>query len=138
MGKIASYRESDERYPTLRIVGAIFSWAGAGLLMVGTVLLALGLYGLVASATGEPPRGGGPIAAPSPGFGPIARGVGGALSLFWSIGSIASGLQFLMVGSLVRVAIDVEENTRASAQCLERLRARLEPREEGAGPWFTS
>jgi hypothetical protein len=128
MGYITSHRESAERYAPLRFVGVIFTGLGAILLAVGSLLLAYGLYTLLSSSTVEPPGGGGP--GPFPGrpvtIGPFAGGTGTFLLILWSSALLIAGLQSLAMGSLFRLVINVEENTRISAQCLEKLRSRSE------------
>ena len=96
------------------------------LLAAGAVLLAFGLLGLLAG-----PGGDREVSAVFRGFGAIA-------ALAWSLGVLAAGIQFVAAGSRCRLAIHVEENTRATAQCLEAIAARVEPRREDGGPRFVS
>ncbi len=51
-------------------------------------------------------------------------------ALIWSFGLFVAGIQSLAMGSFLRLAIHVEENTRATAQALDRLRTSLEPKPE--------
>jgi hypothetical protein len=138
VGRITSYRQSDERYLTLRIVGLVCTVIGAVLLVVGTVLLVVAVHVLVAGMTSEPPRVVNPFAVHAASVVPFAYSLGGALTALWSLGFLFSGLQFLAIGTLIRLAIHVEENTRMSAQCLEKIRVRLEPRDENVTPLFPS
>lgn len=138
MPRITSYLRTDERYLALRIVSVICTGIGAVLLLAGTVLLAFGLYALLAGMTSEPPPAGVPFGARPVNVSTLGHGLGGALSALWSLGFLVSGLQFLAIGTLFRLAIHVEENTRAAAQSLEKIRARLEPKGEDAGPLFLS
>jgi hypothetical protein len=138
MARITSHHESGERYFTLRIVAVVSTGVGVVLLAVGMMLLAFGLWGLLADTGSEPPRAGVPSAARPVNIVPLAGGRGGVLALLWSLGFLVSGLQFLAMAGLCRLAIHVEENTRASAQCLEKIRLRLEPRGEDVGPLFIS
>ena len=62
----------------------------------------------------------------------------GGISLFWSFGILFAGLQLIALGAFLRLMIHVEENTRASAQMLDRLRSRLEASPEGGEPMFRS
>jgi hypothetical protein len=136
------FHRAEERYLSLRIISVVCSVIGTLLLAIGTLLLVYGLSTLLVGTTGAPARGGDPVAARQGNVVlhvvPLAYGVGGAFSLLWSFGSLLSGLQFVALGTLFRLAIHLEENTRASAQSLEKLRSRLEPREEGVGPLFRS
>jgi hypothetical protein len=69
---------------------------------------------------------------------PLVSGVGGVVALLWSLGFFVSGLKFVALAALFLVAIHVEENTRSTAQCLEKLRPYFKPREENVGPLFRS
>ncbi len=102
-------------------MGVIFTLSGIVLLAVGMILLTFGLLSLM----------GGMMSVPQ-------FSIGGALSALWSVGFLAAGLQFMAMGSLFRLAIHVEENTRATAQCLEKLLSRLEPKAENIGSIFRS
>ena len=116
MGKIKSFRESGPRYPALRVVGLLCSLAGTILMVIGCLLLAFaGLYALA--------ERGGPVAVPPQ----VVAGV----SLLWSFAILFSGLQLIAIGGFLRLMIHVEENTRASAQALDRIRSRLEPNPDG-------
>ena len=116
MGKINSFRESGPRYPALRVVAILCSVAGTILMVIGVGLLVLaGLYTIA--------ERGGPVTVPPQ----VVAGV----SLLWSFAILASGLQFIAVGGFLRLMIHVEENTRASAQALDRIRSRLEPNPDG-------
>ena len=64
--------------------------------------------------------------------------VGGVVAVFWSLGFLTAGLQLQALGAFLRLAIHVEENTRATAQCLEELRSRQEPRADPIGSIFRS
>jgi hypothetical protein len=138
MGQITSHRRPAERYWALRFVGVIFTVLGAILLAVGSVLLAFGLYALLYSSTGEPPDGGAPFAGRTVSSTPFGGSFGSALSLLWSFALLVSGLQSLAMGSLFRLLINVEENTRISAQCLEKLRFREGPIEQNVGSLYRS
>ncbi len=138
MGQITSHRESGERYAALRFVGVIFTGLGAILLAVGSLLLAFSLYALLSSSMGQPPGGEGPFVGRPLGILPSAGGLGTALPTLWSFALLVSGLQFLAMGSLLRLVINVEENTRISAQCLEKLRSREAAIEENVGSIFRS
>lgn len=112
MPKIHSYRETGERYATLRVVGAACSVLGGFLLVAGALLVAVGLIGVTTDL-----------------IRPI-NGVGVGVALIWSIGLFASGLQALAFGAFVRLAIHVEENTRATAQALDKLRLAMDSKPE--------
>ena len=138
MGRITSYRQSGGRYLSLRIIAVIFTGLGAVLSVAGSSLLAYALYPLLAGVTRELPRGQPPFVAHPVSVPSLSGGLGGALAVVWALGLLVSGLQFLAMGALSRLAIHVEENTRASAQCLEKLRSLMEPRAENVGPQFRS
>ncbi|MFO0890623.1 MAG: hypothetical protein U0790_15950 [Isosphaeraceae bacterium] len=63
---------------------------------------------------------------------------GGLFPFLWSLVLLGSGLRFVAIGALIRLAIHVEENTRVSAQCLEKLASRIEPIEQRVGATFRS
>jgi hypothetical protein len=111
---------------------------GVVLLVVGIVLLGFGLHGILTAATSEPSRGPDPFIVRPAYDVPIVNGLGGVVYTLWSLGCLLSGVQFLAMGTLYRLAIHVEENTRISAQCLESIRSRLETGEEIARPIFRS
>jgi len=138
MGRITSHNKTDARYLTLRIVGMIWIGIGAVLLVVGTVLLAFALHGILVGTTSGPSRGADPFTVRQINVVPLVNDRAGALYALWSLGCLLSGLQFLAMGALCRLAIHVEENTRISAQCLESIRSRLETGEEIARPIFRS
>jgi hypothetical protein len=138
MGQIVSHRESAERYTALRFAGVIFTGLGAILLLVGSLLLAFGLYALLSSSMGQPPGGEGPFAGRPVSIAPFPGSLSSALPTLWSVALLISGLQFLAMGSLIRLVINVEENTRISAQCLEKLRSREVPIEQNVEPIFRS
>jgi hypothetical protein len=131
MERITSFYESGKRYKSLQIIGALFTLIGAVLLAIGALLLVFGLYTLLAGTTGGPPPGTGPFATRQVGVVSLVAGLGGIFSLFWSFGFLLSGLQFVALGTLFWLLIHLEENTRASAQSLDKIRMRLESRGEG-------
>ena len=136
MGKIISFYEFGERYKPLRIVGAFFTLIGAVLLAIGAVLLVAGLYALVAVTTEAPLPGMDQFAVRQvPGL-PFNVGLGGVLVLIWSIGLLLAGLQHIALGAFCRLLIHLEENTRASAQMLDKIRTRLESSGAGVEPLF--
>jgi hypothetical protein len=98
------------------------------------LLLAFGLYTLRSGWTGPPPLETEPFAAHSVRFLSAFGRIGGGWWILWSLALFMSGLQSVAIGALIRLAIHLEENTRVSAQCLERLRLRTEP----ADPMFRS
>lgn len=128
MRRVTSHHGTEERYGVLRVVGVLCTGIGAVLLTVGSVLLLFGLLGILAGMTGGGPRG----------RLPFSDGQMGALSIFWSLGFLVSGLQFLAMGALFRLAIHVEENTRSAAQSLEKIRLQMESRGENVGTIFRS
>ena len=135
MERIASFRESGRRYTALRVIGSLCTLIGAVLLAIGGLLLSYGLYAL---ATG------GGAAAPPPDLppfpGPQIRTVppllAGGFSLLWSFAILLSGLQMIALGAFFRLMIHLEENTRASAQMLDKIRSRLEASPAGGEPIF--
>ena len=136
MGKIISFYEFGERYKPLRLVGALFTLIGTVLLAIGAVLLVVGLYALLAITTNEALPGMGHFEVRQvPGL-PFNLGLGGVLILIWSIGLLLAGLQHIALGALCRLLIHLEENTRASAQSLDKIRTRLESSGEGVEPLF--
>jgi hypothetical protein len=137
MAQLRSDYEPGERYPVLRIIGPICTGTEVFLLVVGSGVLAFGLYSFLAGPTLTPLRGGAPFPPRPVGLAPLMKGLSTMVSL-WALGLLGAGLQALAMGSLFRMAIQVEENTRTSARCLEKLCSRLEPRVENTGPFFVS
>ena len=136
--QIASHGESAKRYAVLRFIGAIFTGLGTLLVTAGSLLLAFGLYALMEGWLGRPPGSEVPFAARPINVLSFPGSLGGALSALWSFGCLISGLQFLALGAVCRLLIDVEENTRKSAQCLERISSREEPIEQNVASFFRS
>ncbi|MFO0907098.1 MAG: hypothetical protein U0794_01810 [Isosphaeraceae bacterium] len=142
MGRLTSHHEPGERYALLRFVSVLFLMFGGVLCVVGTGLLAYGGY-LLLSGSGAPtptPASGATDALGSL-AGPLATlrsPLGGLLWVVWGFSSLMSGLQSLALATVIRLAIHLEENTRASAQCLETLRLRTAPAEPEPGPLFVS
>jgi hypothetical protein len=130
--------EFGEHHKSLRIIRALFSLLGAVLLALGTLLLVFGLYALLAGKTGEPSPSAGPFAVRPVGVLPLGAGLGGIISLLWSFALLLSGLQFVALGALFRLFIHLEENTRASARSLDKIRIRLETRGEDVEPFLRS
>ncbi len=138
MGRIISFYELGERYQTLRIIAALFILIGAVLVAIGALLMVYGLYTLVAGSTGGPLPGAGPFAARQVGGFSFGVDLGVMLSLIWSIAFLLAGLEHIALGALVRLLIHLEENTRASVQALDKIRARLESNGAGVEPTFRS
>ena len=112
MVRIRSFRETSERYAVLRIVAAICTFLGLVLLALGTLLLVVGITALLTDLVK-----------------PI-YGVGAGIGVIWSFWLLIPGLQILAMGAFFRLAIHVEENTRATAQALDKIVAGLEPKAE--------
>lgn len=127
MAHITSYRTSAKRYIGLRLISGIFTVLGTLLLALGSLLLAFCLYTALSNWVSQLPGAEEPFASRPIGgvAAPVSFGV--ALSAVWSFGLLIGGLQFLAMGTVCRLLINVEENTRISAQCLEQLRSREEP-----------
>jgi hypothetical protein len=134
MDRITSFHQSGNRYRSLRIIGALFTLIGAVELAIGGLLLVFGLYALMASTTGGPLPAAGPFVAQVK----VATGLGGTLSILWSCAFLLSGLYFAALGGVIRLLIRLEENMRAFAQALDKIRLRLESTGEGAEPFFRS
>ena len=138
MVNIQSFHISDKRYPMLRIVGVIFTSLGTVLMVTGGFLLAFVLYLILADTASPPSRADNETVARLASVVSHSNGLGGTIAAMWSLGLLISGMQFLVTGLFVRLAIHLEENTRASAQFLEKLCSRTEPRVENSGPTFRS
>ncbi|WP_406697321.1 hypothetical protein V5E97_00615 [Singulisphaera sp. Ch08] len=134
MAQIRSDHEPGERYIVLRIIGGICTAIGALFLVAGTFFLVYGIYAFLTGPTGTPGRGGAPFAPPPA----SVLNVLSPIVILWALGAIGAGLEFMAMGYLIRLAIQVEENTRTSAHCLEKLCARVEPRTESPGSLFVS
>jgi hypothetical protein len=140
MAKITSFRESGRRYTALRVIGFLCTLIGLILLPIGGGLLGYGVY-VVAS--------GGATAAvppPNPEFFSEPRVINvltpwslfARFSLLWSFYILFSGLHLIALGAFFRLMIDMEENTRASAQMLDKLQSRLEASPERGPAMFGS
>jgi hypothetical protein len=138
MGQITSHRESAERYSALRLTGVIFTGLAALLLVAGGCLLAYCLYTLLPIWMGQPSRSEVVFAGRPVGIVPFDGSLGIAFAALWSFALLISGLQFLAMAGLIRLAVNLEENTRIAAQCLEQLRLREDPIERRAGLSFRS
>jgi len=112
MSRIQSFRETQPRYALLRFVGTLSIYLGGFLLGLGCLLVPLSVLALTSNSFG------------------LAHGLGLGVAFIWSIGLFISGLQMVAFGSFCRLAIHLEENTRATAQALDRLRSSLEPKAE--------
>jgi hypothetical protein len=138
MARITSHPASAKRYIGLRLISLIFTVLGTLLLALGSLLLAACLYTLLSSWASQLPRAEVPFASRPIGGVAVPGNLGVALGAVWSLGLLMGGLQFLAMGTVCRLLIDVEENTRISAQCLEQLRSREEPFGQNVGSLFRS
>lgn len=136
MERITSIYGSAPRYFSLRIISNIFTLVGIVLMLIGTVLLVFGVSALLSNATPTPAPGAEPFAARQVSVWPFGPGPGTTLLLLWSFVSLFSGLESVALGTLYRLAIQLEENTRATAQFLDRIRIRLESGGEPVEPSF--
>ncbi len=62
--------------------------------------------------------------------------LGATLPLIWSLAFLISGLQMIAIAALFQLMIHLEENTRTTAQILDKIRSRMEPVQQGFEPWF--
>jgi hypothetical protein len=136
METVASFREPERRHGLLRVIAWICSFIGGVLLVLGTLLLAFAIYAALVTTSPPPPAAPGGFGRPPANVAPLTVGLGATLSAFWALGILVGGLQFLAAGALFRLMIQLEENTRATARLLDRVRTRLEPVEDGAGSMF--
>ena len=138
MERITSFYSSDRRYASLRVLGVVSMLLGAVLLAVGVLLLVYGLYALAQGMLSVSVRGAAPLAAVPGNAVPLAPWLNGSLALLWSFFLLLLGLQNLGMGALFKLMIHLEENTRASAQFLDRIRSRVESSPEGVESMFRS
>jgi hypothetical protein len=138
MARITSHPASAKQYIGLRLISLIFTVLGTLLLALGSLLLAFCLYTPLSSWVSQPPRAEVPFASRPLGGVAVPGSLGVALSAVWSFGLLIGGLQFLAMGTVCRLLINVEENTRISAQCLEQLRSREEPFGQNVASLFRS
>jgi hypothetical protein len=131
---MTSHRASAKRYIGLRLISAIFTLFGTLLLALGGLLFAFCVYAWFSQV----PAAEGPFASRPIGGVGVPGSLGVTLSAVWSFGLLIGGLQFLAMGAVCRLLINVEENTRVSAQCLEQLRSREEPPGHNVGSLFQS
>jgi hypothetical protein len=120
MSEIRSFRESGERHSFLRVLAGICRWFGMLLLVLSLITLIVSV-GILTQLAGNQSF--------------TNLFVGSWVFGFWVIGLFAAGVQSIAVGSFFVLAIQVEENTRATAQALDRLtptvdlKRDLDPRE---------
>lgn len=105
MSQIQSFRQSGERYGTLRALAWLLNALGILLIVLSVLSLLAGIITFLVGLNGS----GGNAAV-------------GLVVLAWALGMFLSGVQCVAVGSFFRLAIHIEENTRATAQALDRLR----------------
>ena len=105
-------------------------------MLIGALLLFFGVSKLLSDATPTPSQGAEPFAARQVSVVPFGASPGATISLLWSLASLLSGLQAVAWGTLFRLAIQLEENTRASAQFLDKIRKRLESGGDAVEPLF--
>ena len=123
MWKISSFRESGPRYATLRIIGSLWTLLGAIVVLIGGGALAvIGYFAIAARDVQVDP----------------SQRIGMGLYALWSFCILISGLQLIALGAFCHLMIHMEENTRASAQALEKIRDRLEANPAGLDPIFRS
>jgi hypothetical protein len=93
---------------------------------------------LVVRLAGLPARGTTPLAAVPGNTVPPGPWPDVSLALLWSFLLMLGGLQNIGMAACFQLMIHLEENTRASAQFLDRIRARVESSREDVEPWFRS
>jgi hypothetical protein len=135
---MTSFSATDRRYASLRIIGLISAMIGAVLLALGALLLVYGLYTLAQGMQSASLHGAAPLAAGPSHAVSLAPWLNGPFALFWSFILLLTGLQSLAMGALFQLMIHLEENTRASAQFLDRISSRVESSPEGVEPLFRS
>ena len=64
--------------------------------------------------------------------------LGGPMLTLWGFGLLISSLQYLAMGTIIRLVIKISRDARFSAQCLEHLRSREASMGQNAGPLFRS
>jgi hypothetical protein len=138
MERITSFCSSDRRYGSLRVMARLCFLIGVALLAIGGALLVFGLYAWAERMTGMSSRGAAPLTAPLERAVSLFPWLGETFSLVWSFLFLLSGLQSISSGALFRLMIQLEENTRASAQILDRIQSRLESSRDGVEPLFRS
>lgn len=132
------HQDVEPRHHVLRIVSVICDIAGVCFLIVGGLILGYLLVVVFTGAPPAPPRDAGDLPSRTVATGSLFTGLSRAMIGIWATGLLYGGVQFLTLGALFRLAIQVEENTRQTAQCLETLCSRLEPRTKNPGPLFVS
>jgi hypothetical protein len=136
MARITTFMDREQRYRSLRIISALFSLIGIVLMVSGTLLLVFGLYTLLTGTASTAPQRENPFTARQLNLVQPVLGFGVIFSLIWSFALLLSGLQFVATGVLFKLAIHLEENTRISAQALDKIRSRLEPNENVIEQFF--
>jgi hypothetical protein len=102
------------------VIVMIFSAIGVILLSLGSGILFLSGYLWIGFSFDQ---AGGHLSDQTVLFNPAftPQGAGAAVLLIWSGGLLISGLQFLALGSVCRLMIQLEANTRATAELLSRM-----------------
>jgi hypothetical protein len=119
-------------------MAVVFRLLGAALLVIGVGLLVYGLYLLVVRMAGLPAQGTTPLAAVPGNTVTLGPWLDVSFALLWSFVLMLAGLQNIGMAAFCQLMIHLEENTRASAQFLDRIRSRVESSPEGVEPWFRS
>ena len=138
MERITSFYASDRRYASLRVMAVVFRLLGAAALVIGVGFLVYGLYLLVVRLAGPPALGTAPLTAVPGSTVPLGPWLDVSLVLLWSFVLMLGGLENIGMAAFFQLMIHLEENTRASAQFLDRIRARVELSPEDVEPWFRS
>jgi hypothetical protein len=138
MAHLTPHRASAERYIGLRLISVIFTVLGALLIALGGLLLAFCLYTALSSSVSPLPRAEVPFASHPIGAATFPGSLGTAFLAVWSFGLLIGGLQFAAMGTVCRLLINLEQNSRISAQCLEHLLSREEPFGQNVGSIFRS
>ena len=139
-----SFYESGKRYRSLRLIGALFTLIGTVQMAFGALLLVFGLYSLMSATTVAAPPETAPFSARQVDVVSLVAALAGLLSryplltFYASIAALFSGLQFVAFGALIRLLINLDYTSRASARALDKVLTRLDSRGEGVAPLFRS
>jgi hypothetical protein len=102
----------------------------------GILLFVIGCYALTSGPVTVPQSLGPLVGVPRGGVAPSPAWVAPGIAFLWTFALVFGGLETIAMGALCMLMIHMEENMRATAQALDKIRSRLESSPEGVEPWF--
>jgi hypothetical protein len=137
MSRGVSFRDTGARYQSLRIIAVIFAMLGAILIALGTLGLGLAIFTLLGGTVGQTSPPDGTLVSRPISLWPLGTQMAWLVSL-WSFALLMGGLESIATGVLLQLFINLEENTRATAQSLDKIRMRIESEGDEVARFFRS